>query len=156
MMLPPSAASAPVRILTRVLLPAPLAPISAWISPARTLRSADRRATTGPKCLATPRASRSGCGSSAGVSLRMPAIKIKGVGARPTPYRYRGLAGTLAGDQVLLAVGGVGLHVIRDAVVRVQAGVVRRSQLAHAICCRVVPDLRGQVDDVVVGVRLGQ
>ena len=38
----------PVRILTSVLLPAPLAPSSAWISPGSTTRSADLSATTGP------------------------------------------------------------------------------------------------------------
>src|SRR4029078_8678844 len=40
--------TAPVRILTRVLLPAPLAPIRAWTSPGRTAREALRRAATAP------------------------------------------------------------------------------------------------------------
>ena len=43
---PPSGRTAPVRILTSVLLPAPLAPISAWTSPGRTARDAAFRATT--------------------------------------------------------------------------------------------------------------
>ncbi len=47
-MLPPSGWTAPVRILTSVLLPAPLAPISAWTSPGRTASDADRSATTAP------------------------------------------------------------------------------------------------------------
>ena len=38
----------PVRIFTSVLLPAPLAPSSAWISPGSTTSSADLSATTGP------------------------------------------------------------------------------------------------------------
>src|SRR6185369_6450958 len=45
---PLSGWTAPVRILTSVLLPAPLAPISAWTSPALTDRDADRRAATAP------------------------------------------------------------------------------------------------------------
>ena len=38
---PPSGRTAPVRILTSVLLPAPLAPMSAWTSPGRTASDAD-------------------------------------------------------------------------------------------------------------------
>ena len=38
----------PVSTLTSVLLPAPLAPSSAWISPGSTTSSADLSATTGP------------------------------------------------------------------------------------------------------------
>ena len=45
---PPSGLTAPVRILTSVLLPAPFAPISAWISPGRTLSDASRSAVTAP------------------------------------------------------------------------------------------------------------
>ena len=45
---PPSGWTAPVRILTRVLLPAPLAPRSAWTSPGRTASDAERSATTAP------------------------------------------------------------------------------------------------------------
>ena len=45
---PLSAAMTPVRIFTRVLLPAPLAPSSAWISPGSTTRSAERSAITEP------------------------------------------------------------------------------------------------------------
>ena len=50
---PESAANTPERILTSVLLPAPLAPSRAWISPGRTVRSTERSATTEPKLLAT-------------------------------------------------------------------------------------------------------
>ena len=49
--------SAPVRILTRVLLPAPLAPSSAWTSPGATRSEASRSAATAPYRLATPVAS---------------------------------------------------------------------------------------------------
>src|SRR5271155_3610223 len=55
---PRSAGKTPVRIFTSVLLPAPFAPISAWTSPGRTLRLAERSATTEPNLLAMSRASR--------------------------------------------------------------------------------------------------
>src|SRR6267143_1560073 len=85
-MVPASAVNAPVRILTSVLLPAPLAPISAWISPPLTRRSAERRATTGPKCLASPLASSSARESATEVSLGSAAIEeVEGVGTSPTP-----------------------------------------------------------------------
>ena len=45
---PLSGLTAPVRILTRVLLPAPLAPISACTSPGRTASDATVSATTAP------------------------------------------------------------------------------------------------------------
>ena len=45
---PASGRTAPLRILTSVLLPAPLAPMRAWTSPGRTERDAERRATTAP------------------------------------------------------------------------------------------------------------
>ena len=45
---PVSGRTAPVRILTSVLLPAPLAPMSAWTSPGRTASEAERRAATAP------------------------------------------------------------------------------------------------------------
>jgi hypothetical protein len=50
---------APVRILTKVDLPAPFAPIRATTSPRRTVRLASVSARTAPKLLATLRASRS-------------------------------------------------------------------------------------------------
>jgi hypothetical protein len=53
---PASGLSTPLRILTSVLLPAPLAPTSPWISPRSTARSTERRATTDPYRLATSRA----------------------------------------------------------------------------------------------------
>src|SRR6516165_445954 len=55
---PPSDGKTPVRILTSVLLPAPLAPISAWTSPGRTLSAAARRATTELKFFETSWTSR--------------------------------------------------------------------------------------------------
>src|SRR5271154_608539 len=55
---PRSGGKTPGRIFTSVLLPAPLAPISAWTSPGRTLRLAERSATTEPNLLAMSRASR--------------------------------------------------------------------------------------------------
>ncbi len=56
---PASALITPVRTLTSVLLPAPFAPSSAWISPGATSSSADVSATTGPYVFRMPRASRS-------------------------------------------------------------------------------------------------
>ncbi len=57
---PASARSTPVRILTSVDLPAPLAPSRAWTSPGATARSTARRATTVPNVLATAAVWRSG------------------------------------------------------------------------------------------------
>jgi hypothetical protein len=45
---PASGRTAPVRIFTRVLLPAPFAPMSAWTSPAWTASEALRSAVTAP------------------------------------------------------------------------------------------------------------
>src|SRR5487761_2130774 len=53
-MLPLLALSMPVMTLNRVVLPAPLGPITEAISPARTSRSTLSRATTPPKRLPTP------------------------------------------------------------------------------------------------------
>src|SRR5712664_868585 len=151
-MLPPSVPNAPVKIFTRVLLPAPLAPIRAWISPARTLRSAERRATTGPNRLATARASRMAplAVGSAGLDF----IGARDAGSEPAPPFDLGRA--LAGDQVGLRVSRVRLDVERDAVVGVQARVVRRRKLGNAGCGCVVPDLRRQEDLVGVGLALGE
>ena len=57
---PASARRTPVRILTSVDLPAPLAPSRAWTSPGRTGRSTARSATTVPNALATAVVSSSG------------------------------------------------------------------------------------------------
>src|SRR3989454_5311230 len=155
-MVPASAVNAPVRIFTSVLLPAPFAPISAWISPPRTRRSAERRATTGPKCLTSPLASSKAAESASGVSLGTADILKVGRGQQAlAPSRCR-LAGTLAGDQVLLAVGRVRLDVERHAVVRVQGRVVGRRQLGDAVGGRVVPNLRREGNHVVVGLGLLQ
>src|SRR5438552_6447735 len=154
---PPSAVSAPVRIFTSVLLPAPFAPIRAWISPPRTRRSAERNATTGPKFLASPLASSTGRESATGVSLRTAAI-CGSVGRghfAHAPSRCR-LARTLAGDQVLLGVGRVRLDVKGDAVVRVEAIVEGLRKLGRAVGRRVVPHLRREVNHVFVRVGLLQ
>src|ERR1700722_14383677 len=55
---PASGGKTPVRILTSVDLPAPLAPINACTSPARTFSAASRSAMTDPKLLAIPLMSR--------------------------------------------------------------------------------------------------
>src|SRR5512141_3039094 len=59
-MRPESGVTAPVKILTKVLLPAPLAPISAWTSPGRTATDAWSSATTAPYVLETSVASSGG------------------------------------------------------------------------------------------------
>src|SRR3954452_864684 len=57
---PASGIRTPDSVLTSVLLPAPLSPISATTSPAWTVKSAPRRACTRPKLLTRPCASNSG------------------------------------------------------------------------------------------------
>src|SRR3954451_9146219 len=56
---PESGATAPVRILTRLLLPAPFAPMRAWTSPGPTTSEAFRSAATAPYRFATSLASSS-------------------------------------------------------------------------------------------------
>ncbi len=95
-----SGRTAPVRILTRVLLPAPLAPMSAWTSPGRTASEASFRATTAPYVLAMPVASSSrsvvtrSSGPLGGGSARAPAWPAPsrdglGGATRPGPCRRR-------------------------------------------------------------------
>src|SRR2546430_14951544 len=88
---------------------------------------------TGPKCLASPLASSRAAESATGVSLGAADILKVGRGHQAlAPTRCR-LAGTLAGDQVLLRVSRVRLDVKSDAVVRVERRVVRRRKLGRAI-----------------------
>src|SRR5437763_15753801 len=58
----------PATHLTSVDLPAPLSPTSAITSPARAWKSTPRSACTAPKCLCTPRSSKSGCSLTVSVS----------------------------------------------------------------------------------------
>src|SRR5215210_7246072 len=71
----------PVRILTKVLLPAPLAPISAWTSPGRTESDADFNATTEPYVFETPLAS----------SKSSVAVTVMSYKERKPSGRYRDL-----------------------------------------------------------------
>src|SRR5215470_4350242 len=57
---PSSGGMTPAMILIRVDLPAPFSPSTAWIRPARTVRSAPAKACTPPYRFETPRASNSG------------------------------------------------------------------------------------------------
>src|SRR4051794_21313466 len=66
---PASGRSTPERILTNVLLPAPLSPTSAVISPGRTSIAPFTRACTAPKALLTPRAARVPAPSAGGTLL---------------------------------------------------------------------------------------
>src|SRR5207245_771805 len=105
-MVPPSAVSAPVRILTRVLLPAPLAPINAWISPPRTRRSAPRRATTGPKLLISPLASSRALESATEASSGTAAMSEGGARAyRPRPLADRRRVGDRGALQAFVLQG---------------------------------------------------
>ena len=76
---PVSGVTAPVRILTKVLLPAPLAPISAWTSPGRTDSDAWSSATTAPYVLETSVASSS---RSVAVTVAVAVIGLWGDGPR--------------------------------------------------------------------------
>src|SRR4029453_14803419 len=121
---PASGRITPERILTRVLLPAPFAPTSAWTSPGATARSTERRASTDPYRLATPR-TRSRCSES-----------VMGATGR------RSLSRALAGEQLVGRVVGVGLDLDLRAVGRVPVGEVVLLELGLA--GRVVPALGGQ------------
>src|SRR5215475_1482707 len=57
---PALGASAPLRRLTNVVLPAPLGPISAWRAPASSWKSTSRVTISAPKLRLRPRVSRSG------------------------------------------------------------------------------------------------
>src|SRR5262245_21532242 len=57
---PASGRSSPASWATSVVLPAPLGPITAWISPGRTARATPSVATTPPNRLVSPCVSRSG------------------------------------------------------------------------------------------------
>src|SRR5829696_1927670 len=102
---PASGRMAPVRILTRVLFPAPFAPISAWTSPGRTASDAALSATTAPYVLRRPVAS-----SSRSVAVRVMTPRGMHGGRRrsrrpPFWVLERLLARPLAGDGLI---GGVG------------------------------------------------
>src|SRR4029077_11793815 len=74
---PPSRGCTPVNTLINVLLPAPFSPMSAWTSPARTVKSTPCSAFTPGKVLARPRISSSAFGSvamSVGKTLSILAI----------------------------------------------------------------------------------
>src|SRR5690349_17151508 len=100
---PPSGRTAPVRILTSVLLPAPFAPMRAWTSPGRTASDADFRATTAPYRLEMPDAS----------SRRSVAVRVM------TPQIKRGDAGRAGisrsfgrSSESLFARALAGLHLV--------------------------------------------
>src|SRR3954454_20366646 len=62
--MPASRGNTPVTTLISVDLPAPFSPSSAWISPARSVKSTSCNARTAPKLLLIPRtSSREGAGS---------------------------------------------------------------------------------------------
>ena len=70
---PASRASTPVTTLISVDLPAPFSPSSAWISPARRVKSTSCSARSGPKLLLSPRTSRrAGAGSGLSMASSLP------------------------------------------------------------------------------------
>jgi hypothetical protein len=58
MISPASGVYTPDSIFIRVLLPAPFSPITAWISPLRTVRCTPRSARVAPKRFSMPRISK--------------------------------------------------------------------------------------------------
>src|SRR6476469_3498444 len=143
---PSSGWTAPVRILTSVLLPAPLAPIRACTSPARTDSDADRRAATAPYRFATPVASSS---RSDIRSLRLDRGLDPRVPAEPAPSKgsVAGclLAQALAGDEVVHGVRGPVLDREPEGPQLREVRVLRGLQRSLARVRRVVPQLRGDV-----------
>src|ERR1700758_104826 len=90
---PLSAENTPVRILTSVLLPAPFAPMSAWISPRETVSAADLSATTEPNRLARSRTSSRGVESfmfGGPASARVQTSMTRRLGDDPWEKRRRG------------------------------------------------------------------
>src|SRR4051812_35474171 len=105
---PASARTAPVRIFTRVDLPAPFAPISAWTSPGRIDSDPLRNAATAPYRFTTPAASRRG---SVDTTIRRGnRLGQRGCDlSRAQPLALSDgklFARAFAGDDLILAVGG--------------------------------------------------
>src|ERR1700722_2068422 len=154
---PLSPEKTPVMILTSVLLPAPFAPMSAWISPRETVSVADLRATTEPNRLARSRTSSRGVESfivSGLASARVSTSMIRRLWNNPWErapaerdrrWRERLLfAGTLAG--LFLRRGEVTVVLLRavDRIGRRDVRVVERLQLLHGFVRQVV--IRGGRD----------
>ena len=100
---PSSGWTAPVRILTSVLLPAPLAPISAWTSPGRT--DSDAIARRRPRRSASRRRSPRAAGRVMSVTMVVGQGSGRGRRRRPPIRRGTGgrgglLARALAGDEL--------------------------------------------------------
>src|SRR5450759_4683850 len=122
---PSSGRMAPVRILTKVLLPAPFAPIRAWTSPGRTASDAAFRATTAPYVLEMPVAS-----SRRSVVVRVirSSGKEREMPDEPAPPAWvprvaRGglLARALAGDRLVGGVRGVAVDLEAERPVGIEA-----------------------------------
>ena len=108
LIVPASGRMTPDSALTRVLLPAPLAPSRAWTSPGAMERSAERRATTGPYCFAIARASRSGVWSLMGqgrLAVKPPAPRPRS-GRALGPLLFRRSPESPFGDSGLTQGGG--------------------------------------------------
>src|SRR3954451_14593748 len=153
---PESGANAPERTLSRVLLPTPVARMRSCPSPGPTTSEAFRNAATAPYRLATSLASSSssvmrlarsmerGCRHKAGIpSGRVAADSAPpGVSARAGRRAIgSGLAGALAGQQLVLGVRGPVGDRDPERPRRIDLGIVRRGQLLLARVGRVVPHL---------------
>src|SRR3990172_4128942 len=139
---PPSARITPVRILTRVLFPAPFAPSNACTSPGSTVRSADRSATTGPKNFERSRASRRLLVTSGLRRRRKTGAPVGRPRLRPAVCPLR----PLAAEQLLLRVGRPRCDRETGAVGGRPGRRVVRLDLRDTAGGAVVPDLRGQLD----------
>src|SRR5260370_29465001 len=91
MISPVSGCSTPVRIFTRVDLPAPFAPTSAGTWPAQSSRSTASRARTPPKLRETPRNSTSATRAESAVEAIVSAIWNMRAGASRQVLRDKGL-----------------------------------------------------------------
>src|SRR6516162_2524765 len=133
-------------ILTSVLLPAPLAPMSAWTSPARTARLAALSATTESNRLATSRASRRRDASfitHAEDRGEAPPRSSVFLGRCADP----GSGWALAGQDLVHGVGGIGLHADIHAVEGIELRIVDLLQSLGIGVRAVVPDLGIDLDD---------
>jgi hypothetical protein len=83
--LPSSGGNTPATRLVRVVLPAPLGPMRAWISPGRTSREHRHTATSPPKRLVSPSTFRRLTGASPPGDLPVPAVPPAPPRAGPAP-----------------------------------------------------------------------
>src|SRR5580704_18716203 len=150
---PASAWNSPVITLTSVLLPAPFAPIKAWISPALSSSAAERSAITDPKRLAMPVTRKRSLPSALTCRLR-GSIPTGDGDRRPKSIpprrscRARSLGSrTFAGEDLIHVVLRVGLHIDRHAVEGIELRIIGGLELGKPRVA-VVPDDRRDLDEM--------